>query len=380
MPGYMDIWEGDQALDETILQAFESSGLIAKMIPRGDGPINPRRYLLEANDIEEEVWVYASLVSSRAWPYKSDPPKTEWIYTPKLRERDLNPAGMTLSLVYDRKYAAFLAVDPRYNMVPSYDTKKGMEYPNLLCPPRSVLEKVASSSEGIAFHVESAGEKRQIYVGMKPHHLGAYMRMAGSLHSGESSYPDYRYEDGDPVFPMYVPCDLRVGLARLFDEATRDNFRVRVADAYGHQCAATRLQLGLFDGAHIYPSKQSNSSHEVTNGIALAPTIHRAMDQGLIYLVMNEDGSYEFRMNHHRVRVAITGGRNGLNDIARWCGKKLKMPKKKSERPDCLQILKGNIVRGVLGFSSSVPDGEELTKKLAQDPAWTSRIARLEQS
>ena len=46
----------------------------------------------------------------------------------------------------------------------------------------------------------------------------------------------------------------------------------------------TRVQLRLVDAAHIVPVGAPDSSDHVTNGLSLAPTYHRAYDNGLIYL------------------------------------------------------------------------------------------------
>src|SRR6185437_330566 len=62
------------------------------------------------------------------------------------------------------------------------------------------------------------------------------------------------------------------------------DFRQRVLFAYGNRCAVTRVQLRLVDAAHILPVGAPGSSDHVRNGIALAPTYHRALDSGLVYL------------------------------------------------------------------------------------------------
>lgn len=69
--------------------------------------------------------------------------------------------------------------------------------------------------------------------------------------------------------------------------------------AYGNRCAVTRVQLQLVDAAHILPVGVNGSTDNVQNGIALAPTYHRAFDAGLIYLT--ED--CEMRLNDGQLGV-----------------------------------------------------------------------------
>jgi len=82
-------------------------------------------------------------------------------------------------------------------------------------------------------------------------------------------------------------------LANLSDERRRivhtvsrlsrlANFRLHVLQAYGHRCAVSRVQLRLVDAAHILPIGAPGSIDDVRNGFALAPTYHRAFDNGPI--------------------------------------------------------------------------------------------------
>ena len=76
-------------------------------------------------------------------------------------------------------------------------------------------------------------------------------------------------------------------------------FRHRVPFAYGHRCAVTRVQLRLVDAAHILPVGAPGSSDHVRNGLALAPTYHRAFDAGLIYL----DEEFRMRLSEGKIQV-----------------------------------------------------------------------------
>lgn len=70
----------------------------------------------------------------------------------------------------------------------------------------------------------------------------------------------------------------------------------------------TRVQLRLVDAAHILPVGAPESADHVRNGIALAPTYHRAFDSGLIYL----DDDYRMQINtgdlQKLARMNLSGG------------------------------------------------------------------------
>ncbi len=56
-------------------------------------------------------------------------------------------------------------------------------------------------------------------------------------------------------------------------------FSKRVIGAYGGLCAMCDLDLGLIEGAHIYPVHAPDSTDEVWNGLALCSNHHRAFDK-----------------------------------------------------------------------------------------------------
>lgn len=66
---------------------------------------------------------------------------------------------------------------------------------------------------------------------------------------------------------------------------TRDkNFRSKVMSAYNNKCAVTGVQLTLPEAAHILPVTSPESNDSVPNGLALAPSYHKAFDRGIIFL------------------------------------------------------------------------------------------------
>jgi len=121
------------------------------------------------------------------------------------------------------------------------------------------------------------------------------------------------------------------------------NFRQQVLQAYDHRCAATRMQLKLVEAAHILPVSVAGSTDDVTNGVALSPTYHRALDRGLIYL--GED--YVLRVNPEQVEhlngLKLVGG---LAEFEKTLGK-IHLPPDKRQWPSVKFIRKGNSARGI---------------------------------
>ena len=101
------------------------------------------------------------------------------------------------------------------------------------------------------------------------------------------------------------------------------------------------MQLRLVDAAHILPVGAPGSLDDVTNGIALSPTFHRAYDAGFIYLV----GDY--RMNVNQRRVAELQNANligGLETLREGLGRILLL----RQWPSPARIQRANRYRGVV--------------------------------
>ncbi len=113
--------------------------------------------------------------------------------------------------------------------------------------------------------------------------------------------------------------------------------------AYDFRCAVTGIQLDLVEAAHILPVNAKGSTDSVSNGIALSPTYHAALDAGLIYL----DERLRMRLNARKA--------NGLRKIAlgtqlaafKATLGRVRVPKLKRERPDPRFIKAGNKFRRV---------------------------------
>lgn len=104
------------------------------------------------------------------------------------------------------------------------------------------------------------------------------------------------------------------------------------------------MQLKLIEAAHILPvASGSESIDHVTDGLALSPTYHRALDRSLICL----DEDYALHLNTERsdhlkgLKLAA-----GLAELDKTLGK-IDVPPDKNQWPDVRFIRKGNQARGI---------------------------------
>lgn len=70
---------------------------------------------------------------------------------------------------------------------------------------------------------------------------------------------------------------------RFSSQLVRDStFARRVFDAYGPSCGLCGIDLGLVQGAHIYPASAPGSSDSVRNGLPLCANHHAAFDRHIL--------------------------------------------------------------------------------------------------
>lgn len=126
--------------------------------------------------------------------------------------------------------------------------------------------------------------------------------------------------------------------------ARDSDFRRKVIVAYDHKCAVTGLQLKLVDAAHIVPVGAAGSSDDVTNGLCLSPTYHRAYDRGLIVL----DENYEMRIDRRKERELLgLGLGGGLADFKASLGRPMLLPADRRQWPAIEYIRGANAFRQV---------------------------------
>lgn len=210
---------------------------------------------------------------------------------------------------------------------------------------REALRK--AELDGISFHKKSNDE---IAVGIRPDMLIGYILNAQALHKfGHDGNTLKLLNQAVHVTPavndLTVLSTERQRIIREVSSLSREaGFRQRVLYAYGNQCAITRVQLRLVDAAHILPVGAPGSADHVSNGIALAPTYHRAFDAGLIYL----DEKYRMRLNPARVKALehlhLVGG---IKTFQTPLDQPIFLPPDPQQRPSADFIRKANRFRQI---------------------------------
>lgn len=85
-------------------------------------------------------------------------------------------------------------------------------------------------------------------------------------------------------------------------------FGRQVVKAYEGLCSMCGLNLGLVEGAHIYPVSAPQSPDEIWNGIALCRNHHSAFDKHLVWV---EPGNRQVRLHpqvHHQCKRSEASG------------------------------------------------------------------------
>jgi putative restriction endonuclease len=257
---------------------------------------------------------------------------------------DLNPTGPTVLLGYD----------PNLKMFAGFDLSRPMTFggsPSVQIDIRAVNQ---AQQDGLAFDRK---ENNEIAIGIRPDQLIGYVRNVEQLHSEGAEARVFGLLEQAAAVPRLSPADssrLDAELERLASLrreivqevrrlAREANFRQQVLHAYGARCAVTRVQLRLVDAAHILPVGAPGSIDHVRNGIALAPTYHRAFDNGLIYL----EESFTMRLNSAKLPGLQTENLiQGLESFKEPLGK-IYLPQDRSQWPSEKLIRRANDFRRI---------------------------------
>jgi putative restriction endonuclease len=201
---------------------------------------------------------------------------------------------------------------------------------------------------GLAFDRKT---NEEIAVGIRPDLFMDYIANAAELHRF-GRFPD-TFNLLTRASSLEVVSDQEVSVLseprrRIVETVSRlsrkSNFRQQVLQAYGNRCAITRVQLRLVDAAHVLSVGAPDSSDDVRNGIALAPTYHRAYDNGLIFL----DDQYNMKINPAKVadlRTLKLDG--GLQTFSAHLGR-VNLPPDRRQWPKLILIRKANMYRRIL--------------------------------
>ena len=114
--------------------------------------------------------------------------------------------------------------------------------------------------------------------------------------------------------------------------------------AYNYRCVFTGLQLKLIDAAHILPVGAEGSTDDVSNGICLSPTYHRAYDQGLIYL----SEQLQMRINSSKERELIQLRlHGGLEMFKSFLDRQILLPADRKQWPSVDFVKQANTFREI---------------------------------
>jgi putative restriction endonuclease len=148
-----------------------------------------------------------------------------------------------------------------------------------------------------------------------------------------------------PAEEIEAMSEPRKRIVETISKLTRDaNFRKQVVSAYEQRCAVTRVQLKLIDAAHILPVGADGSTDSVRNGLSLAPTYHRAFDNGLIYLTPD----FKMKLNAAKLdklnALNLTGG---LDYFRQYLDQQIFLPANPLQRPALDYIRRANVFRSI---------------------------------
>lgn len=316
--------------------AFRSSSATAKLTSTPVG--HPRTFYISAPGGPFHLWVYIWTLTPGG---RVQLPNEYRIQMTSVRSPlPRNPAGPTLLLGYHIDSGYFAGFDLARHQ---FFTEGS---PSVQISINTLQE---ASQSGLAFALKDNDE---IAIGIRPDRLLDYALFAPRLHAqgiDEATKP--LLLDAVSTIPpdedrlSALPED-RQRVIREISTLSRDGrFRKSVLNAYGHRCAVTGMMLNLLDAAHILPVSAPGSTDETTNGIALSPTVHRAFDNGLIYV----DSDYMLRVNETQLGSLRDSGRDqGWDTLRHSLREAIWLPEDVSLYPSREKIEEANRFRGIV--------------------------------
>ncbi|MCB9639069.1 MAG: HNH endonuclease [Myxococcales bacterium] len=265
----------------------------------------------------------------------------------------LNPHEETILLGYLEELDVFAGFDLSRHLT---FTDTGKASPSIQISRETL---VLALQDGLSFHTKDNAE---IAIGIRPDHLAHYILNASDLHVYENEaflliqIASQGQESAVGNFQQRMGA-LAPERQRTISQVSRIHrdyrFRKTILSAYENRCAVTKVQLKLVDAAHILPVAAPGSTDLVTNGIALSPTMHRAYDNGLIFLhhfVNETTGRVEYRMRINPRKLDSLRSKNiglGIEEIGRYMDELILLPSDNAMWPDIEMINQANAFRGI---------------------------------
>jgi putative restriction endonuclease len=323
-------------LTQAILKALAESSVNAVLV--SDPGRNPRRIKVYTSQERVDLWVYIWTLThggGAARPASEYRVQLTGVSSP-LQE---NPAGITLLLGYEPSLECFAGFDVERHKRFSSNS------PSIQVPITALHQ---AQAEGLSFARKNNDE---VAIGFRADLFLTYLLNAHSLHryAGDATTAGLLRNNLTLVTPTATQ------LGRISAERKRvvltvarlwraSNFRRQVLSAYDQRCAVTGMQLKLNDAAHILPVGAEGSTDEISNGLCLSPTYHRAFDRALIYL----DEDLITRVNPRQERELRNSGlAGGIDEISRHINRRIQLPAYAANWPNIALIREANRHRGI---------------------------------
>lgn len=326
-------------LVDAILDAVRQSGGVGTYLSVKD-QVHPRVFGIEYLEASSSVWVYIWTLTPGG--RTSLPNEYRIQITSVSSPLQVNPHGYTVLLGYH----------PGLRMFAGFDIKQhGTFTPGSPSVQINIETLHAGLQNGLAFGTKG---HQEIVLAIRPDQLLNYVINATQLHRYADDAvmvnlleraTEMGQVDEHMIAKLTIP--RRAMVIKVSRYAREANFRQQVLNAYEQRCAVTRAQLKLVDAAHILPVPVPGSSDHVTNGIALSPTIHRAYDNGIIFL----DEKYVMRLNEEKARQLV--GENlhgGLVGMRTLLGMRVHLPADRRQWPNKDLIRSANRYRRISGY------------------------------
>lgn len=325
-----------EELIQSITDALDESNSSCVLIssPRR----NPRRFVVQAGQEMFELWVYIWTLThggGRARPLNEYRIQITGIAPPIA----LNPTGPTVLLGYEPNLQCFAGFDISKHRI--FSTQS----PSIQIP---ITTLDAALQDGFSFAQKGNDE---IAIGIRPDQFLAYVLNVELLHQQGADAAAVSLltravalEELTQIDLEQVPEDRQRVVTKISRLSRDAGFRKKVITAYERRCAVTRMQLRLIEAAHILPVGVEGSTDDVTNGICLSPTYHRAYDRGLIFL----DENYEMQINRDKEQeLVLSRLSGGINDFKSYLGRRIHLPHDRRQWPNLNMIAEANRFRDV---------------------------------
>ena len=325
-------------LVRSITEAFAESNSLAVIISKEHG--NPRKFIVRAERNHFEIWIYIWSLTHGGGAAR---PKNEYRIqlTGVSSPLQMNPSrGPTLLMGFESNTQCFAGFDVEKHR--TFSTKS----PSIQIPLTTLHEALQN---GISFARKGNDE---VAVGIRSDQFLTYAQNALILHMQGTNTEMSRFlsqaaelKEVDTEELKSLSHERRIIVSTISRLSRDANFRRKILNAYERRCSVTRMQLGLVDAAHILPVGVDGSTDDVSNGIPLSPTYHRAYDKGLIFL----DEALMMRINVERIQELDTLGLlGGIDDFSVYLNSRIHLPQDHKQWPDSKMIQEANRVRGII--------------------------------